>query len=99
VAEDKQVVRRIQGEPGRFMFFCPGCKCGHSFWTENPAGRPIWKFDGNMERPTVEPSILVKMPVGDKEKVCHSFVKDGQIQFCGDSTHELANKTVPLEAF
>lgn len=30
---------------------------------------------------------------------CHSFVRDGQIQFLGDCTHALAGKTVPLEAF
>ena len=30
---------------------------------------------------------------------CHSFVRDGQIQFLGDCTHALAGKTVPLEPF
>lgn len=29
--------------------------------------------------------------------ICHSFVKDGQIQFLSDCTHELAGKTVPLQ--
>ena len=33
------------------------------------------------------------------EERCHSFVRDGQIQFLGDCTHEFAGKTVPLEAF
>ncbi len=28
---------------------------------------------------------------------CHSFVKDGMIQFLGDCTHALAGQTVPLE--
>lgn len=28
--------------------------------------------------------------------VCHSFVRDGQIQFLGDCTHGLAGQTVPL---
>lgn len=28
--------------------------------------------------------------------VCHSFVRDGMIQFCGDSTHALSGQTVPL---
>jgi len=27
---------------------------------------------------------------------CHSFVRNGQIQFLGDSTHRLANQTVAL---
>lgn len=28
--------------------------------------------------------------------VCHSFVRDGKIQYLGDSTHALAGQTVPL---
>ena len=31
-----------------------------------------------------------------KAYVCHSWVKDGMIQFLGDCTHELAGKTVPM---
>ena len=27
---------------------------------------------------------------------CHYFLIGGQLQFCGDSTHELAGQTVPL---
>lgn len=30
------------------------------------------------------------------ERVCHSFVTDGRIQFLGDCTHALANQTVDL---
>jgi hypothetical protein len=28
--------------------------------------------------------------------VCHYFLQDGALQYCGDSTHGLAGKTVPL---
>jgi hypothetical protein len=31
--------------------------------------------------------------------VCHSFVRDGMIQFLGDCTHKLAGQTVPLPAW
>lgn len=31
--------------------------------------------------------------------LCHSFVRDGQIQFLGDCTHELAGQTVPIPAW
>jgi hypothetical protein len=34
-----------------------------------------------------------------KCRVCHSFVTDGQIQFLGDCTHELAGQTVPIPAW
>ena len=36
-----------------------------------------------------------KLPV-PRPFVCHSFVRDGQIQFLTDCTHALAGQTVPL---
>jgi hypothetical protein len=32
---------------------------------------------------------------GDGE-ICHFFVTDGEIEFCGDSTHALSGKKVQL---
>lgn len=29
--------------------------------------------------------------------ICHSFIRDGQIEFLNDCTHALAGKTVPLD--
>lgn len=29
--------------------------------------------------------------------VCHSYIRDGQIQFLDDCTHELRGRTVPLD--
>lgn len=36
------------------------------------------------------------MPTEKNDGVCHSFVTDGRIQFCGDCTHKLAGQTVEL---
>jgi hypothetical protein len=33
------------------------------------------------------------------ERVCHSYVTDGQIQFLGDCTHALAGQTVALPVY
>lgn len=71
------------------------------------AGKPHWGFNGDMERPSFTPSVLSTCDewqgddVPAKKHVCHSFVgcngaAPGQIIFLGDSTHELANKTVDL---
>ncbi len=42
-----------------------------------------------------------KIPMPEKfdsvDTACHSFVRDGRIEFLGDCTHELAGKTVALE--
>ena len=99
-----------------FVFFCPGCKDWHGFFTNQVNGvGPIWEFNGNMEKPTFKPSLLIRgtVPVTDAEAeqimrgvkfepvpfVCHTFITDGQIQFLGDCTHEFAGKTVAMEKF
>lgn len=78
------------------------CPCG---WTHimnlDPAlGRPCWTFNGDVERPTITPSINAWGefgPDGDRRvKRCHSWVTDGRIQFLDDCTHPLAGQTVDL---
>jgi hypothetical protein len=78
------------GKPRYFMFMCPGCGHEHAFTS-------IWIFNGDMDKPTVIPSILVDR---DKpERRCHSFIKDGKIQFLSDCHHALAGKIVDLPEF
>lgn len=60
---------------------------------------PRWSFNGDYDRPTFQPSILVEGSMRDGPNRCHSFVTDGQIQFLGDCTHALAGQTVPLRDF
>lgn len=90
------VVERMSSEGETevlLCFHCPGCKYGHSFRIKGPSG-PVWDWNGSMEKPTFSPSLLVWRD--SNEKRCHSFVRDGQIQFLGDCWHELKNQTVPL---
>lgn len=80
-------------------FYCPGCKTTHQV-------NMTWQFNGNFEKPTLAPSILVTWAANPnaseefkewhKERRCHSFVKDGMIQFLGDCTHDLKDQTVEL---
>lgn len=72
-------------------WFCPGCKDKHHVPT---TGIVAWCFNGDLERPTITPSILrYANPVSPR---CHSIVTDGRVSFCPDSEHELAGKTVDL---
>ncbi|MBN8921582.1 MAG: hypothetical protein J0I96_00655 [Rhodanobacter sp.] len=72
--------------------------------TESPhvGNWPHWDFDGNLERPTLAPSVLSRWDewqgddVPPKHHVCHSFVRDGRIEFLTDCTHALAGQTVDL---
>ena len=43
--------------PAGIIYNCPcGCKAQGSL-AFKPAGNPSWSFDGNMERPTLHPSV------------------------------------------
>ena len=73
---------------------------------------PVWSVAGSGDNLSFSPSIKVtyRHPAGYTyenpaplnyngpytEDVCHSFVKDGNIQFLGDCFHALKNQTVPL---
>ncbi len=88
-----------------FFFYCPGCKAGHHYVT----GQGRWTFNGNLESPTFTPSLRLYthaiLPNEDwpngraEETVCHLFVRNGQIEFCGDCNHDLKGKTVPMLDF
>lgn len=81
------------------MFDCPGCEFAHSFRVEGPDdGRPLWTWNGDLVRATFSPSLLCRYPWGEQQeqRVCHSFVRDGRIQFLNDCTHALAGQTVDV---
>lgn len=84
----------IQREDGAIMFRCPGCNGIHTI--NNPNFKVAWKFNGDLEKPTIKPSILHTAYYDNKKHVCHSFVTNGKIRFLNDCTHKLAGKTVEL---
>lgn len=87
----------LEEADGMLFFECPGCKMLHGVNIHRP-NIPAWGWDGNTEAPTFSPSILVTGTWGmDRvERRCHSFVKNGKIEFLGDCTHDLAGQTVPM---
>lgn len=91
----------IQGDvEGEYMIWCEGCQCGHRVSTVRPnSAGGLWTFNGNVEHPTFAPSLLVryKDSEGRVRKVCHSYVRDGKIQYLPDSTHQLAGQTLELK--
>ena len=82
---------------GMFFFECPGCEIPHGINCGTRPG-PVWSFGNNLEKPTFSPSILCSYEWGVERKkhVCHSFVRNGDIQFLSDCTHDYAGKTVPI---
>lgn len=77
-----------------YTFECPGCGSSHEIRTY---GDVVWNFNGDLEKPTVTPSLRVREQISNKEpKICHFFVREGKLVFCGDSTHHLSGKTVDM---
>jgi hypothetical protein len=99
---EKKILYPVEGRDGAWMFWCPGCGHAHCYYTgaqERESHR--WQFDGNTQKPTFSPSLLCRWNEGEPpiEKRCHLFVRNGMIEYCGDSSHSLAGKTIPMEAF
>lgn len=85
--DEPRILHTVKGEPGRRLFWCPGCECAHG-WNEG------WTWDGNEEAPTVSPSLAIQGQVR-----CHLLVQAGKLVFLSDCEHALAGKTVPMEPF
>ena len=95
---------------GVVAIFCPGCKTTHHIYTKMPTSNgAVWGFNGDFEKPTFTPSLLVRtgkcIPGNENwddegyaefNTRCHSFITDGRIQFLSDCTHELVGQTVDL---
>jgi hypothetical protein len=75
----------------QYHYWCPGCDCIHAFALKEVGGHH--SFNGDLNNPTVSPSLVQNFAPGT---MCHSFIKNGMIQFLSDCTHALANKTVEL---
>jgi hypothetical protein len=78
----RAVIKRVEQATPKdpeFVFDCPGCGYGH--WFKTTGDSPRWSWNGDYERPTISPSLMVR---------------DGQIQFLSDSDHVLAGQTVPM---
>lgn len=89
------------GEIQGYSFKCPGCGHRHLIYTkEQSPGGPKWGFNGDIDKPTFTPSLMVNRP-GEYHvaiyPVCHSFIREGKIQFLSDCTHALAGQTVEME--
>lgn len=83
---------------GRLKFYCPACRCQHGV-TLKPRFENGWDWNQSLDSPTLAPSILINYggyPPDGRPDICHSYVRDGTIQFQLDCSHPMAGKTVPL---
>ncbi len=95
ISETAKAVK-IEGKD-EILFYCPGCGSLHSMTFNgflNECGA-TWTFNGNYEKPTLSPSLLVTW----ENNRCHSLINNGMMQFLGDCTHENKNKTLEIPSF
>jgi hypothetical protein len=97
------VLKRVR-DSDIVTFWCPGCEEYHQISTTK------WEFNGDFEKPTFSPSYLTwldpnpeanveRKPEWEKFRLgfrCHSYIKDGVIQYLSDCTHKLAGKNVSM---
>ena len=78
-----------------YAFICPGCDQEHVIYAKNPSGVE-WSFNGDLDRPTFSPSLRLFRVKHPEKYCCHSFIRDGQIQYLNDCTHAMAGRTVDI---
>lgn len=74
-------------------FFCPACDSPH---TVNYS----WGYNHDPDNPTLISSVLSN--VGGKNitmPICHSFVREGRIEYLHDCTHDRGGQTVELAEY
>lgn len=95
---------RLDGD--RLIFDCPACAGSVIVWGDGEphpcipfhevnVGPGGWTFNGDLNSPTLSPSVRTRY--GEAlAYTCHFFLRDGRIEYCGDSTHRLAGQTMDL---
>jgi len=113
----KSMLRQVSEDEGALIysalaFWCPGCehidsdgdRAGglHLLPVNTTVKTPQWDWDGNLDSPTLAPSILTRTEyyTGPDSPprlfVCHSFLRAGVFEFLGDCTHQYVAQFIPL---
>ena len=85
----------------RLQFECPACDSIHEVVVSPEGQISPWGWNYSLTSPTLTPSVKVTYrewisEESFREHVCHSFVTDGRIHYCTDSTHKMRGQIVGL---
>ncbi len=75
----------------QYGYRCLGCECFHFFKIVEDGGKHT--FNKDMDNPTVTPSLLCDWQGVPK---CHSYIKNGKVQYLSDCEHKYAGLTIDL---
>lgn len=90
-------IKKIEYEDGgiiwktQYLYQCSGCGYEHAFSLKSEGG--YHEFNLDLEFPTVSPSLVQNFTPG---KMCHSFIRNGKIEYLNDCFHHLAGHTIEL---
>lgn len=90
------IVATTESDPTfiELLWRCPGCGDIHACKVRGePTAEPCWEWNGSLVAPTLSPSVLKQPAAGP---LCHSFVRDGVVEFLGDCAHPLAGQRVAM---
>lgn len=94
----RRLSAKLRAVQGGILHFCPACNEPHMIGLG-------WRFDGNVDAPTFEPSVRLstkrddhgeRLSGGQSRTLCHYHLRGGVIEYCSDSPHALAGQRVPL---
>lgn len=96
-------IKDRQGEA--YVFYCPGCHMSHivpvrhsaEFSTNSKKPRPVWAFNGNLDKPTFRPNFKIDWVGAEPPQRCHSIIRDGEIIYLVDSTHKLSGSRIKMK--
>ena len=102
-------ISKLSGDNG-FRWWCPGCESNHVVPTGTSHGWGFnGDYNRPTLSPSVliygHPTLIDDSLEGDaltapenirESPRCHSFVRDGRIEYLGDCTHSFAGKTVDM---
>lgn len=75
----------------QYLYYCEGCKTSHAFGLKSEGGNHDFNMDLN--NPTVSPSLVANFSPGT---MCHSFIRNGKIEYLNDCWHDLKGRTIEL---
>ena len=75
----------------QYQYWCNGCGYEHAFSLKSEGGNHDFNMDLN--NPTISPSLLQNFT---PDKTCHSYIKEGKIQYLSDCWHKLKGQTIEL---
>jgi Family of unknown function (DUF6527) len=94
----KQLGEKLIYDNGHIGHYCLGCDSIHFIkLRKKNDDKPSWTFNHDLINPTFDPSIKISWKFKDNPKICHYFIIDGKVNYCQNSTHDYAGKSVFLE--